>query len=198
MISNTKVKRINNTKTNNTTKKINSKLESLKVSYPDTLLQSIKNTQDLTQYSNIYKNAPQITILNAKPKLYLITMTDPDAPYGMSNNNTSNAKNHTYTHWIFLQDIRKKSNTNKSTNTTKTLFTYAPPSPPYGIHRYQFKLYDVTNVSPITLDTIKKNINNSQDRNIDYISNKTLKPIAEFQYKVNSGKSPTITTTTLI
>jgi phosphatidylethanolamine-binding protein (PEBP) family uncharacterized protein len=201
MLSNTKVKRINNTKTNtilnniNTTKKINSKLESIKVSYPDTLLQSIKNTQDISQYPNIYKNAPQITILNAKPKLYLITMTDPDAPYGMTHSTLSNTKNHTYTHWVYLQDMRKKSNTNKSTNTTKILFTYAPPSPPYGIHRYQFKLYDVTHVSPITLDTIKKNISNTLDRNIDYISNKTLKPIAQFQYKVNSGKSPTITTT---
>ena len=204
MISNTKLNRTRTNRTNkqtrnnSNTKKQNSKLESLKVSYPDTFLQSIKNTQDISQFPNIYKNAPQITILNAKPKLYLITMTDPDAPYGMSNNNTSNSKNHTYTHWIYLQDMRKKPNTNKSTNTTKstkTLFTYAPPSPPYGIHRYHFKLYDVTNVSQTTLDTIKKNINNTLDRNIDYISNKTLKPISQVEYRVNSGKSSTTTTT---
>ena len=125
-------------------------------------------------------------------------MTDPDAPYGMNiinskNTTTTNTKNHNYTHWIYLQDMRNK-------NTTSTiLFKYAPPSPPYGIHRYQFKLYDVTNVSLTTLDTLKKNINNTLDRNIDYISNlsnlnnlnnKNIKPIGKFQYRVNSGKAP--------
>ena len=194
MISNNKINRTNRTNkktSNNNTKKQNSNLENLKVSYPDTFLQSIKNTQDISQFPNIYKNAPQITILNAKSKLYLITMTDPDAPYGMSNNNTSNAKNHTYTHWIYLQDMRKKSNT----NTTTILVPYAPPSPPYGIHRYQIKLYDMSNVSLTTLDTIKKNINNTLDRNIDYINNKTLKSIRQVEYRVNSGKSSTTTTT---
>ena len=209
MISNMKLNRSKTNRTNtqsrhnnSNTKKQNSTLEGLKVAYPDTFLQSIKNTQDISQFPNIYKNAPKITILNAKPKLYLITMTDPDAPYGMSNNktsnnNTSNTKNHTYTHWIYLQDMRKKpntTNTNKNSN-SKILFTYAPPSPPYGIHRYQFKLYDMSNVSPTTLDTIKKNINNTLDRNIDYISNKTLKPISQVEYRVNSGKSSTTTTT---
>jgi len=201
MISNNKINRTNRTnkKTrNNNTKKQSSNLESLKVSYPDTLLQSIKNTQDITQFPNIYQNAPQITILNAKPKLYLITMTDPDAPYGMKNSNNTtnktNTKNHTYTHWIYLQDMRKKPNT----NTTTILVPYAPPSPPYGVHRYQIKLYDMTNVLPITLDTIKKNINNTLDRNIDYINNKTLKPIRQVEYRVNSGKLPTTTTNTPI
>ena len=202
MMSNT-IKRTN-TKQNRTTntKKQNSSIEVLKVSYPETLLQSIKNNQDIKQFSTIYQNAPQVTIVNAKPKLYLITMTDPDAPYGMSNtnntktNNTkSNSKNHTYTHWIYLQDMRKKQK-NSSTPST-ILFQYAPPSPPYGIHRYQFKLYDITTISLTTLDTLKKNINNSLDRNIDYISSINLIPIVQFQYKVNSGKSPTRTNTTI-
>ena len=203
MISNNKYS--NKTRTNsppntrlytklNYTKKNNLKIETLKVSYPNTLLQSIKNNQDIKQFQTIYKNAPQVTIQNAKPKLYLITMTDPDAPYGMPNTTTTtNTKNHTYTHWIYLQDMRNKN------NTSTILFKYAPPSPPYGIHRYQFKLYDVTNVSLTTLDTIKKNINNTLDRNIDYISklsklnnknNKSLQPIVKFQYRVNSGKAP--------
>ena len=187
------------TKLNNT-KKNNLQLERLEVSYPNTLLQSIKNNQDIKQFQTIYKNAPQVTITNAKSKLYLITMTDPDAPYGMPNTTTTtNTKNHTYTHWIYLQDMRNKN------NTSTILFKYAPPSPPYGIHRYQFKLYDVTNVSLTTLDTLKKNINNTLDRNIDYISklsklsnlnnknnknNKSLQPIVKFQYRVNSGKAP--------
>jgi phosphatidylethanolamine-binding protein (PEBP) family uncharacterized protein len=194
-----------NTKQNRTTntKKQNSSIEVLKVSYPETLLQSIKNNQDIKHFPTIYQNAPQVTIVNAKPKLYLITMTDPDAPYGMTNTNTnntkSNSKNHTYTHWIYLQDMRKKTNTkntnkatNKGTNKATILFPYAPPSPPYGIHRYQFKLYDITTLSLTTLDTLKKNINNSLDRNIDYISSINLIPIVQFQYRVNSGKASII------
>ena len=205
MISNnTKTYRANNTRLNTrpNTKKNNLQLERLEVSYPNTLLQSIKNNQDIKQFQMIYKNAPQVTITNAKSKLYLITMTDPDAPYGITNTNTtnttnnttnkSNTKNHTYTHWIYLQDMRNKN------NTSTILFKYAPPSPPYGIHRYQFRLYDFTNVSLTTLDTLKKNINNTLDRNIDYISNlsnlnnknnKNIKPIGKFQYRVNSGKA---------
>lgn len=210
MMSNT-IKRTN-TKQNRTTntKKQNSSIEVLKVSYPETLLQSIKNNQDIKQFSTIYKNAPQVTIQNAKPKLYLITMTDPDAPYGMRNTRNTNKNklsstnshtNHTYTHWIYLQDMRKKqkNNTNANTNNPKPstiLFQYAPPSPPYGIHRYQFKLYDVTTIPLTTLDTLKKNINNTLDRNIDYISSINLIPIVQFQYRVNSGKSPTRTNTT--
>jgi phosphatidylethanolamine-binding protein (PEBP) family uncharacterized protein len=214
-----KSNRLTNKQTSNTnpnTKKINSQLESLKVSYPDTLLQSIQNNQDITQFLTIYQNAPQISILKPKPRLYLISMTDPDAPYGMVNtkntntakttnkttnktNSNTSTKNHTYTHWIYLQDMRNKS------NTITSLMPYTQPSPPYGIHRYQIKLYDVSNVSQMILDTLKKNINNTLDRNIDYISNlnklniinntKKLKPIVQLQYKVNSGKVHTITNT---
>ena len=188
MISNTKLKR-QSTNTNNKTKKNNLQLEYLEVSYPDTLLQNIKNNQDITSIpnvSNIYQNAPKVIIQNAKSKLYLITMTDPDAPYGMLNNtkkntknNISSKKNHIYTHWIYLQDMRKK--TKNTTNSTNTLVPYRPPSPPYGIHRYQIKLYEATNVSQTILDTLKTNINN--------INTTKLKPICQIQYRVNSGKT---------
>ena len=216
MISNNKINRTNirnktnkikiqnrtsikpNTRTN--TKKLNLNLEVLDVSYPDTLLQSIKNNQDITKFPNIYQNAPQITIQNLKAKLYLITMTDPDAPYGMKKTNTMNNSintNHTYTHWVYLQDMRNKD-TNNISIPNKILVPYSPPSPPYGIHRYQFKIYDVTNLPQTILDTLKNNTNRNTNRNIDYIEKLKqykLKPIVQFQYKVNSGKLPVITNT---
>ena len=187
----TNTKKFNTTNTNTKTKKINSQIEYLQVYYPDTLLQTITNNQDITNIPNIssiYQKQPKVTIQNAKEKLYLITMTDPDAPYGVkinkSNLNNPTKKNHTYTHWVYLQDMRK-------TNTSTSLVPYSPPTPPYGIHRYQFKLYDVTNVSQTILDTLKQNIN-SIDRNTYYRNN--LKNLIKFkiksifQYKVNSGK----------
>ena len=211
LLNNKNTKQINTQKlnrpNNTNTKKLNSKLEVLEVSYPGTLLQSIKNNQNITNIpnsSNIYQNAPQITIQNSKKKLYLITMTDPDAPYGKQNTTTNTktktnltnkttSKNHTYTHWIYLQDMRNKTNSNSTT----ILFPYAPPSPPYGIHRYEFRLYDVSNISSMVLDTLKNNISNTLDRNIDYLSNfNNLKPIIKFQYKVNSGNLSTPRNTT--
>ena len=189
-----------NTKKN--TKK-NTQLEYLQVYYPDTLLQSIKHNQDITNISNvinIYKNQPKIIIQNAKAKLYLITMTDPDAPNGVkrtltNSTQTQQQKNHTYTHWVYLQDMRKKNNnTSNKSQTAQIIIPYAPPTPPYGIHRYQFKIYDVTNVSQTILDTLKNKINNinAPDRNIYYRNN--LKKLIKykintlFQYKVNSNK----------
>ena len=199
MLNNKFTRRNKNNKYNknnqyNNKKKRNSQIESLKVSYPETILQSINNNQNLTKLPNIYNNSPIISILNSKPKLYLTTMTDPDAPNGMANTtNTTNITNHTYTHWVYLQDMR---NTNQNKNQTKNrvLVKYAPPSPPYGIHRYQFQLYDITNLSPTILATLKNNSNNNNiDRNT-YYENK-LKQLNEykinksFQYKVNSGKT---------
>ena len=179
-----KVSNTNNTKT----KKINSKIEYLQVSYPD-----VTNIPNVT---TMYAQPPNITIQNAKPKLYLITMTDPDAPNGMKLNTSNLIKtknktniNHTYTHWVYLQDMRKQ-------NTTEILVPYAPPSPPFGIHRYQFRIYDITNLQQTILDTLKQkninNINNIPDRNTYYKNN--LKKLIKYkinkviQYKVDSNK----------
>ena len=203
-----KNKLTNNKLTNNKTKKQNSKIEYLKVSYPDTLLETIKNNQDITNIPTIYSKPPKITIQNAKSKLYLITMTDPDAPYGLQNimnkstqaNKTPNKKpNHTYTHWVYLQDMRKQNTTNTSTSNTsntpiQTLVPYAPPTPPAGIHRYQFNIYDITTISKTILDTLINKINNTNtpDRNKYYRNKlknlKTYKLKTLFQYKVNSNK----------
>lgn len=197
MLSTTK-----NTKNKNKTKKNNLQLEYLKLSYPDTVLQTIKNNQDITNIpsinnvSTIYSKPPKITIQNAKSKLYLISMTDSDAPNGIQKTmNNPTKQNHTYTHWVYLQDMRKKNTTNTSNTPppTQIIVSYAPPTPPKGIHRYQFKIYDLTNLPQTILDTIKNKINNNNpDRNTYYRNN--LKKLLKyklntmFQYKVNSKK----------
>ena len=207
MLSNNKSKKNNiyNPKLNlKNTKKNNSGSESLNVFYPQHRLNS-SYTYTIPQLSSAYQNQPNISITNAKSKLYLITMTDPDAPSGMKinmNQKKNNlTKNHTYTHWVYLQDMRKKTSTNSTNNTNNNttstnktiLVPYAPPTPPAGIHRYQFKLYDITNVSQTILDTLKnKSIKYTPDRNIYY--RKYLKELKKykintlFQYKVDSGK----------
>lgn len=200
MLSNNKSKKNNIYNPNlnlKNTKKNNSGSESLKVSYPQLSLNS-SYTYTIPQLSSSYQNQPNISITNANPRLYLITMTDPDAPSGMKINinqkNNNLTKNHTYTHWVYLQDMRKRSSTNTNNKTNKTvLVPYAPPTPPVGIHRYQFRLYDITNVSQTILDTLKNNsIKHTPDRNIYYRTYlqelKKYKINTMFQYKVDSGK----------
>jgi phosphatidylethanolamine-binding protein (PEBP) family uncharacterized protein len=197
----TKVKntKVNNTKVKNTKK--NTLSEQINVSYPEIVLQKSK-TYTIPELSTLYTNPPIISIKNAKNKHYLITMTDPDAPYGMNTDtNTTNTttKNHTYTHWVYLQDMRNtiNKNTTNTTNTKIELVPYAPPTPPFGIHRYQFKLYDISNLQQSILDTLKKNSMNNNlkkklDRNTYYRNNlknlKKYKLKTRFEYLVNSGK----------
>ena len=181
------LKNTKNTKNSKNTKKNNFVFESLYVFYPQLKLNS-SFIYTIPQLYSVYQNSPNITITNAKQKLYLITMTDPDAPSGIQ----MKSKNHTHTHWVYLQDMRKRNSTNTNTNKT-ILVPYAPPTPPFGIHRYQFTLYDLTNLSQTILDTLKNNsINNILDRNIYY--RKYLQELKKykintlFQYKIDSGK----------
>ena len=156
-VNNTKVK---NTKVNNTKK--NTLSEQINVSYTDIVLQKSK-TYTIPELSTLYTNPPIINIKNAKNKHYLITMTDPDAPYGVNTTMNTTKNNHTYTHWVYLQEMRNTKNTNtiNTKNTKIELVPYAPPTPPFGIHRYQFKLYDISNLQQSILDTLKKNSMNS-------------------------------------
>jgi phosphatidylethanolamine-binding protein (PEBP) family uncharacterized protein len=108
--------------------------------------------------------------------------------------NTTNTTNRTYTHWVYLQDMRDTIQLKNQTK-NRVLVKYAPPSPPNGIHRYQFQLYDITNLPQTILATLKnnKNRNNNINRSTYYENN--LKQLNEykinksFQYKVNSGKT---------
>ena len=191
-VNNTKVK---NTKVNNTKK--NTLSEQINVSYTDIVLQKSK-TYTIPELSTLYTNPPIISIKNAKNKHYLITMTDPDAPYGVNTTMNTTKNNHTYTHWVYLQEMRNTKNTNtiNTKNTKIELVPYAPPTPPFGIHRYQFKLYDISNLQQSILDTLKKNsmnnnLKNKIDRNTYYRNNlkklKKYKLKTDFEYLVNSG-----------
>jgi len=189
-VKNTKVK---NTKVKNTKK--NTLSEQINVSYTEIVLQKSK-IYTIPELSSLYTNPPIINIKNAKNKYYLITMTDPDAPYGMNTTMNTTKNNHTYTHWVYLQEMINTKNTN-TTNTKIELVPYAPPTPPFGIHRYQFKLYDISNLQQSILYTLKKNsminnLKNKIDRNSYYKNNlknlKKYKLKTNFEYLVNSGK----------
>jgi phosphatidylethanolamine-binding protein (PEBP) family uncharacterized protein len=132
--------------------------ESLSISYPGIIQ---LNNIDLTGKPNIYNIAPTVVINNAVPnKIYMVTMTDPDAPNGMEE--TDKSKNHVFTHWVYIQQ-----------NNTKTEYVpYAPPSPPKGTHRYQFKLYDVSGIGKENLDLYLKMGNNNR---MNYFDNKLKK-----------------------
>ena len=72
--------------------------------------------------SDVY-NTPTITLhsLDDKNKMYTLLMIDPDAP------------NPEYLHWLIVNISKDKNN---------ILIPYAPPTPPSGIHRYVFYLYE--------------------------------------------------------
>jgi len=160
MIKKSNTIKILNTNKNNTPNAIiNTKLkkESLTISYSGLI---ISNNIDLTGKNIYYKTEPSITINNANlNKLYMVTMTDPDAPNGKYN--TTN--NFTFTHWVYIQQNKK----------TLVYVPYSPPSPPSGIHRYQFNLYDVTDIGMQNLNYLK--FNNDVDNRTNYYNNKLKK-----------------------
>jgi len=149
--------------------------ESLSISYPGiTQLNNI----DLTGKPDIYNEEPTVVINNAVPnKIYMVTMTDPDAPNGMEE--TDKSKNHVFTHWVYIQQ-----------NNTKTEYvSYAPPSPPKGTHRYQFKLYNVTGIGKEKLDLeldLDLNLKMGNNNRINYFDNK-LKKINNVNNRTNKN-----------
>jgi phosphatidylethanolamine-binding protein (PEBP) family uncharacterized protein len=109
----------------------------LSILYGDT---TIKNGQDLTGQSRIYKQVPTIKINPADDKTYLITMTDPDAP-------SYKQGKHTWTHYVAL--IKGDGMVKKE------LYTYQPPSPPpnSGIHHYNFNVYSFDDYAQLKNNT---------------------------------------------
>jgi phosphatidylethanolamine-binding protein (PEBP) family uncharacterized protein len=112
---------------------------------------SITNNENITEKIKQLKsqnntNPPEFEILNASPdSLYLISMTDPDAPPG------------TFTHWIF---------TIKNNKIIHTYTEYMHPSPPSDTHKYIFNIYEIQNNLEIqilnNLNEIKNNKNISR------------------------------------
>jgi len=140
-----------NNKNSESRLQIGGKGQSLLISYGEKQI----NNNELLPNTFDYSKAPTITIDNAidgvsNDNIYLITMTDPDAP-NREDGEDMNGKI-TYTHWVFT----RKCNDDK---TYKEFVSYAPPSPPKGsgTHHYQFNLYDV---SKINTDGLKVNNNN--------------------------------------
>lgn len=137
----------------------------------------VSNNQDLTNEYNSgnLSKQPDINILNAeKDKTYLLTLTDPDAPNG-----EGQTGNHIWTHWVA---------TIKNNILGNLIVPYAPPSPPRGTHRYEFKLYDTS-----ILNGLPSSLADSDERG-NYYNNHLAKLIAGkpvvagMRYKVNSGK----------
>jgi len=107
----------------------NNKTEFLKIFYNDVII-----VDDLNITGKDYKSEPTVVVNNADPKkIYMITMTDPDAPNGEEEKDKT--INRTYTHWVYIQTENKKI----------IFVPYSPPTPPHGTHRYIFNLYDITN-----------------------------------------------------
>ena len=147
----------NKNKTPNAIINTKSKSESLTISYSGLI---ISNNIDLTGKNTYSNKEPSIVINNAIPnKIYMVTMTDPDAPNGK--NNTNN--NFTFTHWVYIQQNKK----------TLVYVPYLPPAPPSGIHRYQFNLYDVTDIGMQKINYLK--FNKNVDNRTNYYNNKLKK-----------------------
>ena len=143
------INKYNNKKYSESRLQIGGEGQSLSILYGERQI----NNNELLPSTFDYSKAPTITIDNAingasNDNIYLITMTDPDAPNGIENK----LGNFTFTHWVFTQ-INGKIN--------ETFLSYSPPSPPRGIHRYQFNLYDVSMIDNNELNILHKNNKNN-------------------------------------
>ena len=113
---------------------------------------------------------------------YLIIMTDNDAPKGLDNPKS----NHTFIHWIYTQKA----------NIINTYMNYIPPTPPLGIHKYYFSLYNITKNYNLIIQKIKT-ITNSNDRHIISANQNIINYLErfkigkEFYYKVKSNNTLT-------
>ena len=186
---------VNNKKDKKENKDKNEKTESLIIYYSNNI---ISNNIDLTGQDAIFNKEPHIVITNSKPnKIYIITMTDPDAPNGEGNSN-----NFVYTHWVYVIVNKKIDNQIKQ---EKIIFMpYTPPTPPSGTHRYQFNLYDISNKTVDTKsvklearDLMVLRLNDDEKLNPDrkkYSDNlesflKLFKSKFSIQYKVTANKT---------
>jgi phosphatidylethanolamine-binding protein (PEBP) family uncharacterized protein len=186
---------VNNNKDKKANKDKNEKDESLIIYYSTNI---ISNNKDLTGQDAIFNKEPNVAITNSKPnKIYMITMTDPDAPNGEGNSN-----NFVHTHWVYV--IVNKKIDNKIKQEKIIFMPYSQPTPPSGTHRYQFNLYDISNktvdaktVKLEARDLMVLRLNDDEKLNPDrkkYSDNlesflKIFKSKFAIQYKVTANKT---------
>ena len=184
------INKYNNKKYSESRLQIGGEGQSLLISYGERQI----NNNELLPSTFDYSKAPTITIDNAingasnsasNDNIYLITMTDPDAP-NREDGEDMNGKI-IYTHWVFT----RKANDD---NTYNEIVSYAPPSPPKGsgTHHYQFNLYDISMIDTNELNILK--VDNNLDRkkyfeNIlkSFIQNNIIKLLSSFQFIINNN-----------
>ena len=96
---------------------------------------------DFTEHykQNKLAKEPTVEITGLTPRSkYLLTMTDPDAPNGKGA-----AGNHVWTHWVLILSSGTGTDGRATSTGARVIVPYAPPSPPRGRHRYEFRLYGI-------------------------------------------------------
>ena len=149
---------INKTSTSTSTStstRNNSKPITISINYnTDT---DIVNNADLTSLykatPNLLNIAPTITFENiSNTQKYLIIMYDPYAPNGKISRNHNG--NHIFIHWIFTQN-------GNVFNSRENILSYIPPTPPRGIHYYEFHIYIANETNIIIANTLIPQINSA-------------------------------------
>ena len=140
---------------------------------------NIANNSDLTRehLSGKLNKEPNINLEGEGESIldnqkYLIIMQDPDAPNGIGNSG-----NHIYVHWIFTQS-------GNNTNSRNTIVKYQQPSPPAGIHRYEFHIYNGS--GRLTDDDVNALQQSGRNYNAEVINKLTMIKQNPLEYKVSS------------
>lgn len=124
--------------------------------------------------TEIPETAPKVTLnldnITKQPNQeFVVIMTDPDAPHGEGNQSQGN---HTYTHWIYIYPFPDKN----------PILKYAPPTPPEGIHRYEFNVYIMDQEQ---IQEIKNIVNNVANNRSNYYEQMAMKNILKNSRKID-------------
>jgi Raf kinase inhibitor-like YbhB/YbcL family protein len=105
--------------------------------------------------------SPEIRIgsLPAEAKSLAVIVEDPDAPHGI------------FDHWVVwnlkpLKTIIENSDDGVHGNNGSGRTGYTGPCPPYGTHRYLFKVYALDSTLDLPVGTTKKNLMNAMGEHV--------------------------------